>query len=120
NKEQRVDTTGMRPLGAAESSMNLFSIRLKKMGCSWSLAGLNRLLNALIHHFEATLVKAIGNSLSEDRIADNKVKESSCFASVLTDKARQSIGATQEQMPALVREDQHKPYIKALRGLAGL
>jgi hypothetical protein len=120
NKDQRVDTTGMRPMGAAESNMNLFSRRLKKMGCSWSLEGLKRMLNALIHHFEGTLVKAIGNSLSEDRVADKKSKEYPSFASLLTEKTRASIGAIQGHMPALVRDDQHKPYIKALRGLAGL
>src|SRR5699024_10303021 len=65
NKDQRVDTTGMRPMGAAESNMNLFSRRLKKIGCSWSLEGLTRTLNALIHHIEETVVKAIGNYLSE-------------------------------------------------------
>src|SRR5699024_11041735 len=59
NKDQRVDTTGMRPMGAAESNMNLFSRRLKKIGCSWSLEGLKRMLNALIHHFEGTLVKQL-------------------------------------------------------------
>src|SRR5699024_10092046 len=51
NKEQRVETTGMRPMGAAESNMNLFSRRLKKIGCSWSLEGVKGMLNALIHHF---------------------------------------------------------------------
>src|SRR5699024_12656452 len=70
NKDQRVDTTGMRPMGAAESNMNLFSRRLKKMGCSWSLEGLKRMLNALIYHLEGTLVKDIGNSLFEDNVAD--------------------------------------------------
>src|SRR5699024_4497651 len=120
NKDQRVDTTGMRPMGAAESNMNLFSRRLKKIGCSWSLEGLKRMLNALIHHFEGTLVKAIGNSLSEDRVADKKSKEYPSFTSLLTEKTRASIDAIQGHMPALVRDDQHKPYIKALRGLAGL
>src|SRR5699024_10524365 len=79
NKEQRVDTTGMRPMGAPESNMILFSTRLKKIGCSWSLEGLKRMLNALIHHFEGTLVKAIGNPLSEDRVADKKSKEYPSF-----------------------------------------
>jgi len=33
--DKGIDTDGMRPMGAAESNMNLFSRRLKKMGCSW-------------------------------------------------------------------------------------
>src|SRR5699024_3933625 len=110
NKDQRVDTTGMRPIGAAESNMNLFSCMLKKIGYSWSLEGLKRMLNALIHNFEGTLVKAIGNSLSEDRVADKKSKEYPSFTSLLTEKTRASIDAIQGHMPALVRDDQHKPY----------
>src|SRR5699024_4383777 len=37
NKDQRVDTTGMRPMGAAESNMNLFSRRLKKINSCLTL-----------------------------------------------------------------------------------
>src|SRR5699024_4384902 len=104
---------------AAESNMNLFSRRLKKIGCSWSLEGLKRMLNALIHHFEGTLVKAIVNPLSEDRVADKKSKEYPFFASLLTEKTRASNDALHANMPALDRDYQHKPYIKALRGLKG-
>src|SRR5699024_10569318 len=120
NKDQRVDTTGMRPMGAAESNMNLFSRRLKKIGCSWSLEGLKRMLNALIHHFEGTLVKAIGNSLSEDRVADKKYNDCHALTDLVAEKPTASIDAIRGHMPALVRDNQHKPYIKALRGLAGL
>src|SRR5699024_12328945 len=116
NKDQRVDTTGMRPMGAAESNMNLFSRRLKRIGCSWSLEGLKRMLNALIHHFEGTLVKAIGNPLSEDRVADKKSKENPYFASLLSEKTRASIAAIHGHMPALVRDVHIKPYIHDMRG----
>src|SRR5699024_7922377 len=120
NKDQRVDTTGMRPMGAAESNMNLFSRRLKKIGCSWSLEDLKRMLNALIHHFEVTLVKAIGIYLSEDPVTYKISNIYPSFTSLLTEKTRTSIDVIHGHMPALVREDQHKLYIKALRGLAGL
>src|SRR5699024_3723848 len=120
NKEQRVDTTAMRPRAAAESQRTLSSRTPKRSGGSWSIDSLKRILNARSHHFEGTLAKAIGNSLSEDRVADKKSKEYPSFTSLLTEKTRASIDAIQGHMPALVRDDQHKPYIKALRGLAGL
>src|SRR5699024_8041417 len=107
-------------MGAAYSNMNLFSRRLKTIGSSWSLEGHKRMLNALIHHLEGTLVKAIGNSLSKDRVDDKKSKEYPSFTSVWTEKTKASLDDTQRNMPPLVRDDQHKPYIKALRGLAGL
>src|SRR5699024_12035251 len=111
---------GMRPMGAAESNMNLFSRRLKKMGYSWSFEGLSSMLHALIHRFEGTLIEAIQNSYSSTNTINEAPKEYPSFASLLTEKTRQSIGAIQGHMPALVSDDQKKPYIEALRGLAGL
>lgn len=118
-KERGVDTTGMRPMGAAESNMNLFSRRLKKMGCSWSLEGLESMVNALIHQFEGTLFEAIQSTFSNEDCTNKKPKKFPSFAKLLTEKTRQSIGAIQGHMPALVGDDQQKPYMKALRGLAG-
>src|SRR5699024_5836598 len=119
NKDQRVATTGMRPMGAAESNMNLFSRGLKEIGCSWSLEGRKRMWNALIHHFEGTLVKGIGNQLAEYCVADKNSKQYPSYPSLLTEKTKASIDAIQGHMPASVRDDQHNPYIKALRGLKG-
>lgn len=117
--EKGVDTKGMRPMGAAESNMNLFSRRLKKMGYSWSFEGLDRMLGALIHRFEGTLVEAIQHLFSSDNKVQEVPVEYPSFASLLTQKTRQSIGAIQGHLPALVGDDQHKPYTRALRGLAG-
>src|SRR5699024_9472857 len=51
-KEKNINIEGMRPMGAAESNMNLFSRRLKQMGYSWSLEGLSRILNDLVELLE--------------------------------------------------------------------
>src|SRR5699024_7829803 len=88
-EEKGVDTTKMRPMGAAESNMNLFSRRLKKMGCSWSFEGLGSMLHALIHHFEGTLVEAIQNIFSSTK-TKVEPKEYPSFTSLLTEKTRQS------------------------------
>ena len=118
-KEKGVDTSGMRPMGAAESNMNLFSRRLKKMGYSWSLEGLEGMVNALIHQFEGTLTEAIRNKSSKDVGNRKKPNKYPSFTKLLTQKTKESIGAIQGHLPALVRDDQRKPYIRALRSLAG-
>jgi len=114
-----INTKGLRPMGAAESNMNLFSRRLKKMGYSWSFEGLNSMMHALIHRFEGTLLKAVQNIYNNDNTDKGEPKAYPSFASLLTEKTRESIGAIQGHIPALVGDDQHKPYTRALRGLAG-
>lgn len=110
----------MRPMDAAESNMNLFSRRLKKMGYSWSLEGLEGMVSAMIHNgLEGTLFEAIQRASCNDTVKSKLIKYPS-FASLLTEKASQEIGAIKGHMPALIRDDQGKPYTKALRGLAGL
>ncbi|TMZ42020.1 ISLre2 family transposase, partial [Klebsiella pneumoniae] len=58
-KEKGVDTSGMRPMGSAESNMNLMSKRLKKNGYSWSRSGLGAMVSAMIHRLEGTLVDVL-------------------------------------------------------------
>jgi len=120
-KDKGVDVEGMRTMGAAESNMNLFSKRLKKYGYSWSHDGLDRMVGAMIHHFEGKLIEIIQNSkqMKSTEIKRETGKKYLSFATLLTERTRQSIGAIQSHLPALVGDDQGKPYIKALRGLVG-
>src|SRR5699024_3065938 len=108
-------------MGAAESNMNLFSRRLKKYGYSWSFDGLDKMVGAMVHRFEGNLISAIKN-LKSPTVENKKNRETikyPSFASLLTEKTRQSIGAIQGHLPALAGEHRAKPYIKALRGLIG-
>lgn len=119
-QEKNIDTTGMRPMGAAESNMNLFSKRLKHTGYSWSYNGLCGMVSAMIHHIEGTLIEAIRNTFADgekEKKCDNPYPS---FVKLLTQKTRQSIGAIQGQIPSLRSRDQGKPYVWALRGLSGL
>lgn len=118
-KEKDVDTSGMRPMGAAESNMNLFSRRLKKMGYSWSPEGLKAMISTMIHHFEGTLIEAIRKVSNGDSVEEDPEKAYPSFANLLTEKISQSIGAINGHMPSLSSSDQGKPYVKALRGLTG-
>lgn len=117
-KEKGVDTTGMRPMGAAESNMNFFAKRLKG-GYSWSAAGVDAMTSAIIHRFEETLSKAIHDSCGPGH-AKRKEKRYPSFATLLTEKASKAVGVIKGHIPALVKDDQGKPYTRVLRGLAGL
>lgn len=118
-KDDQLNTSWMRTMGSAESNMNLFSRRLKKMGYSWAKPGLKGMLNASIHRFEGTLIQAIRNTGKILNMPDSHYKGHPSFASLLTEKTRQSIGAIQGHFPTLTSSDQNKPYAQALRGLAG-
>lgn len=109
----------MRPMGSAESNMNLFSKRLKSLGYSWGEEGLKGMLYAMIHRFQGTLVQAIGKASSAQNVGENQFENYPSFATLLTEKTRHAIGAIQGHMPALTSSDQNKPYAHALRGLAG-
>src|SRR5699024_5098974 len=63
-KEKGADVSEMRPMGAAESNMNLFSRRLKKMGYSWSLEGLEGMVSSMTHCLEGTLSEAVKNTVN--------------------------------------------------------
>ncbi|MBW8352185.1 ISLre2 family transposase, partial [Bacillus sp. IITD106] len=119
-QEKNIDTTGMRMMGAAESNMNLFSKRLKKMGYSWSHNGLCGMVSAMIHKMEGTLIEALRGTSTDEEMRDKPVESYPSFAKLLTKKTHKAIGAIQGHIPALNSKDQGKPYIQALRGLSGL
>ena len=77
------------------------------------------MVDALIHQFEGTLMEAIQNQSSSETGNEKKPKKFPSFAKLFTQKTRESIGAIQGHLPALTRDDQRKPYTRALRGLIG-
>ena len=119
-KENGIDTSGMRPMGAAESNMNLLSKRLKQSGYSWSLQGLGAMVNALFHQLEGSLadvLQAVKKSSDTGETAPAKRPNITQF---LKQKTRESVGALSGRMPVLTGRDQNKPYAQALRGLTGI
>ncbi|MFS8580416.1 MAG: ISLre2 family transposase [Novibacillus thermophilus] len=119
-KEKGVDTSGMRPMGSAESNMNLMSKRLKKNGYSWSRSGLGAMVSAMIHRFEGTLVDVL-RPFATDRVSEEETpKGMPSMAHFLKQKTQESIGARSGHLPALEGREQTKPFARALRGLTGL
>jgi len=62
---------------------------------------------------------AIAGAETDEKYRNKKRNKYLSFDILLTERTRQSIGAIQGHLPALVSDDQGKPYIKALRGLVG-
>lgn len=120
-QEQGVKTEGMRPMGSAESNMDLFANRLKKRGYSWSIKGLDAMVNGVAASIKGELRQRImePGTVSESPDDDNEDKSFS-LKQLLKQKTQQVIGTVPGHMPILDTKDQSKPYVDVLRSLAGL
>lgn len=119
-REKGVETDWMRPMGSAESNMNFFSRRLKKMGYSWSINGLDAMVRGIIHRFDGTLEEALQISVPSDDEEEKVAHEKPSVTKLLKQKTRQSVGAIMGNMPVLQGKEQSSYTAQALRGLAGL
>lgn len=119
-QEKGFETDWMRPMGSAESNMNFFSRRLKKMGYSWSVNGLEAMTRAIIHRFDGTLGEALDlTSSSTEHQDDSSREETVSLKQLLKQKTRQSVGAIMGSMPVLWGKEPSSNTAQALRGLAG-
>lgn len=119
-EENGIHTTGMRPMGAAESNMNLLSKRLKQSGYSWSLPGLGAMVNALFHQLEGSLADALKTMTKQPQAAEDIPMKRPHISQYLKQKTRESVGALSGRIPVLAGHDQNKPYAHALRGLTSI
>lgn len=119
-QEKGVETEWMRPMGSAESNMNFFSRRLKKMGYSWSVNGLEAMVRAIIHRFDGTLEEALQIETSSNDMEEQPAQEKPSMASILKQKTKQSVGAVMGNIPVLRGNEPSSYTAQALRGLAGL
>ncbi|WP_010530965.1 ISLre2 family transposase [Lentibacillus jeotgali] len=118
-QEKGVETAWMRPMGSAESNMNFFSRRLKKMGYSWSVNGLDAMTRAIIHRFDGTLGEALDLTSPSDHQDDSFQEGKVSLKRLLKQKTRQSVGAIMGSMPVLWGKEPSSYTAQALRGLAG-
>lgn len=119
-REQGFETDWMRTMGSAESNMNFFSRRLKKMGYSWSLNGLDAMVRSMIHRFDGTLEEALQIRPTSDHEEEKSTCKKPSIAKVLKQKTKQSVGAITGNMPLLQGREPGSYTAQALRGLAGL
>lgn len=72
--EMGYDIRGMRGMGATESNVNKFSLRLKKRSQSWGPEGLKAMIHSMVKYFEDKLdrcaehVSRLHNLLSEEKV----------------------------------------------------
>ncbi|HLR61330.1 MAG TPA: UPF0236 family protein [Lentibacillus sp.] len=118
-QEKGFETDWMRPMGSAESNMNFFSRRLKKMGYSWSENGLEAMTTAIIHRFDGTLGEELDLTSSTEHQDDSSQEETVSLKRLLKQKTRQSVGAIMGSMPVLWGKEPGSNTAQALRGLAG-
>src|SRR5690625_7451231 len=97
----------MRPMGSAESNMNMFSKRLNGLGYSWGEEGWKGMLYAMIHRFQGTLVQAIGKASPAQHVDENQIENYPYFATLLTEKTRHAIESVQRHMHTLTSSNQN-------------
>lgn len=114
-EEQGIDTSGMRPLGAAESNMDLFAKRIKKQGYSWSREGLKAVMFGKIKELEGTLENWIGTFKSSINTIEKETLDKG--AGYITKRIiKESEGVIRGRMPALYGAEQGKDWVnKGLR-----
>ncbi|MDN5323825.1 MAG: hypothetical protein PWQ67_2279 [Clostridia bacterium] len=109
-REQGFDTTGMRPMGAAESNMDKFAKRTKKQGYSWSRSGLSAMLFSMIKKFEGTLHNWI--NVANNNIKPVEIEDLKRSAGRITRKvAVEATGVIQGRLPALYGSEQDKAWV---------
>lgn len=78
--EMGYDIRGMRGMGATESNVNKFSLRLKKRGQSWGQEGLKAMVHSMVRYFEDKLdrcaehVSRLHNLLSDEKVSETTKK----------------------------------------------
>ena len=119
-QERGVNVEGLRGLGAAEGAVERYSVRLRKVGRSWSETGLMAMLHVMAAYFCGALQGAVQYverqlGLESLQTAREKVRQR-----VLETVGRGIDGARHARMPILhVGRNASGGYSKALRGLAG-
>jgi hypothetical protein len=94
--EKGYDVSGLRGIGAAESSVDRFSDRIKKRGQSWGEEGLKAILYAMVKNFEGKLEPYVRSLIShEESVSENLDREiKRTFEKVKRDALRVKHGGT--------------------------
>jgi len=114
-REAGIDTTGMRPMGSAESQMRVMAKRTKRGGYSWSVRGVQAMLRAIMARQE-------GSCLSGQTIAKKQVLQSNSMVRVkdllreVKEQAKGYINGTIRMLHGPYQSSPAGLALKALRG----
>jgi len=78
-----IDTSGMRPMGSAESQMRIFAKQTKRGGYSWSERGVRAMLRTMMRMKEAgTVVRTFEGHTSKQETSQQPINMRRLFKNV--------------------------------------
>ncbi|QZT32998.1 ISLre2 family transposase [Caldalkalibacillus thermarum TA2.A1] len=113
-QEQGIDTTGMRPMGSAESTMHVFAKRLKQ-GRSWSEKGARAMMRGLVARLDNLGLKTLFGRVEAWPTSQEEDKPPKCYAEKVTKTFEQ---VARDNIPYL-KNKANLPVYRALKGLVG-
>lgn len=114
-QEAGVDTSGMRPMGSAESQMRVMAKRTKRGGYSWSVTGVRAMLQSIMARKEG---RAIGYANSDPKL-DQSESSPVRIRQLLKDSKHVTKGYIDGMIRVLHTTAQSSPLGGALKGLRG-
>ncbi len=113
-EEQGIDIEGMRPMGSAEGTMNVFAKRLKN-GRSWVDKGVNAMTTGLVAYLDNLALKTLFGRV--DRWTETK--EAKKPQRKYTRKVRKAIGEATRDNIIYLKGKANIPVYRALKALTG-
>lgn len=111
-----IDTSGMRPMGSAESQMRIFAKRTKRGGYSWSKSGVRAMLSTMMRSKEAGVVRRASGEHAGEQPSQRPIN----MKKLLKDVTRQAKGCISGMIRLLQGPGQSSTTGMALKGLRGL
>lgn len=99
-EEMGYSTTGLRGLGAMESTVDKFSNRTKKRGRSWRPTGLRAILHGLVGYFENSLARLAEHASRLDGILDEAQLEAN-LERVRIETVNETLSTIRSAMPMM-------------------
>jgi len=110
-----IDTSGMRPMGAAEAQMRVFAKRTKRGGYSWSIRGARAMLQTIMRSKDTAAFAAV----TRDQSGERKMVHQKNVRRLLRDVVRQSTGCINGWIRLIQGPQQSSTTGMALKGLRG-
>ena len=112
-----IDTTGMRPMGSAESQMRVFAKRTKRGGYSWSVRGVQAMLRSIIARNEGRLHE--GEVRENKQACKQQEKPGFRLKDLFKTPKEYRTGVVNGLLRTLQTSKQSSPLGMALKGLRG-
>ncbi len=112
-----IDTTGMRPMGSAESQMRVFAKRTKRGGYSWSVRGVQAMLRSIIARNEGRLHE--GEVRENKQACKQQEKPGFRLKDLFKTPKEYRTGVVNGILRTLQTSKQSSPLGMALKGLRG-